>query len=82
MIDFDIESARHAKRMISSEKDKRDFVIYLLREIGGLSNQKIGSVFNLTYSSVSRRVSDLGSRFQKDKDLFKQYQVLKSKIKV
>ncbi len=68
--------------MISLEKDKRDFVIYLLREIGGVSNQKIGEFFNLTYSSVSRRVTDLEKRFQKDKELFKQYKALKSKIKV
>lgn len=82
LLDFDIEKAIDAKRMIALEKDKRDFILYLLREIGGLSNQKIGSFFNLTYSSVSRRVSDLGNRFQKEKKLFQQYQAFKSKIKV
>lgn len=81
-LDFDIEAARHAKRMLSAEKDKRDFVIYLLWEIGKFSNQKIGSMFNLTYSSVSRRVSDLRHRFQKNNRLFNQYQAIKSKIKV
>ncbi len=82
LLDFDIEKAIDAKRMISPEKDKRDFILYLLREISGLSNQKIGDIFNLTYSSVSRRVSDLGHRFQKENKLFKQYQTFKSKIKV
>ncbi|MGB9499582.1 MAG: transposase [Dissulfuribacterales bacterium] len=82
LLDFDIEKAIDAKRMMSSEKDKRDFVLYLLRELGGLSNQKIGSIFNLTYSSVSRRASDLGNRFQKEKKLFKKYQDFKSKIKI
>jgi len=82
LLAFDIEKAIDAGRLISSEKDKRVFVLYLLRELGGLSNQKIGSIFNLTYSSVSRRVSDLGNRFQKDKKLFKKYQDFKSKIKI
>jgi len=36
----------------------------------------------LTYSSVSRRVSDLGDRFRKEKKLFKKYQDFKSKIKI
>jgi putative transposase len=82
ILDFDIEKARHTKRMVSEEKDKRDFIMYLLWESGGLPNQKIGSVFNLTYSSVSRRVSDIRNRLTTDKNLQKHYQELKSKIKV
>jgi REP-associated tyrosine transposase len=82
ILEFDIEKARLARRMISNEKDKRDFIMYLLWEIGGLSNQKIGLIFDLTYSSVSRRVGDLGKRIQKDKKLNMKYQALKSKIKV
>jgi len=82
LLDIDIEKVCLAKRMVAGEKDKRDFIMYLLWEIGGLSHKTIGKVFNLTYSSVSRRVSDLQKRFQKDKKLFDQYQALKSNIKV
>jgi putative transposase len=53
IMDFDIEKARLSKRMVSQEKDKRDFIMYLMWEFGGLSNQKIAEAFNLTYSSVS-----------------------------
>jgi putative transposase len=82
MLGLDIEAVCQARRMLSSEKDKRDLIIYLLRDIGGFSNREIGLVFNLTYSSVSRRVSETGGRLKKDKDMYNQYDVLKSKIKV
>lgn len=82
LLDFDIKKVINARRLMRQEKDKRDFVIYLMREMGGLSNQKIGSAFNLTYSSVSRRAKDLRNRFQKDKKLFDKYLEFKSKIKM
>ena len=57
-LDFDVGSAAAQKRISASEKDKRDWLIYLLRENGSWTNQEIGSCSGLTYSAVRRRVGE------------------------
>ena len=79
-LDIDIESFRNSKRINDKEKDKRDLLIYLLRQTGRFSNDEIGGFFGLTYSAVSSRCKVIGHRISKDKELEKKYFVLKSQI--
>ena len=81
-LNFDLEAAAAKKRIPAGEKDKRDLMIYLLWENGGLTNQEIGAYFGLTYSSVSRRVSGTGERLKQEKELRDIFMTLKSQIKV
>ncbi len=83
VLDFNLAaSAGRGRRIPASLKDKRDLLIYLLWEDGGLTNQEIGSYFGLTYSAVSRRVGETGKRIKQEKELMDAFASLKSQIKV
>jgi len=82
ILNFDLGSIDRPKRMTPEQREKRDFMIYLLWETGRFTNQKIGELFGLTYSTISRRVSDFGIRLTKGKRFQERYQQLKSQIKV
>ncbi len=66
---FDLEGARSASRIAGEEKEKRDTLIYLLRKTGRLSNREIGRLMGLSYSMVSRVVSDFSGRVVDEKDI-------------
>ncbi|MFH2092803.1 MAG: transposase [Pseudomonadota bacterium] len=79
---FDLESACIGKKIAHDEKEKRDMLIYLLWKTGHLSNQEIGNLFGLTYSSVSKVVSIFGSRVRSEKRVRIQFERLNSQFKV
>lgn len=81
-LDFDFKAAAAAGKGIPpADRDKRDLLIYLLWESGQLTNQEIGSFFGLTYSSVSRRVTEIRKRLQQKKEFNDAFESLKSQIK-
>ena len=81
-MDFNLESARIAKKIVPDEKEKRDMLIYLLWKIGHLSNQEIGSFFGVTYSAVSKVVSAFHGRVQAEAELGAKFDMLYSQFKV
>jgi chromosomal replication initiation ATPase DnaA len=68
-------------RVAAADKDRRDILIYLLWETGKYTNMRIGDLFGLTYSSISRRVKITKSRIRSGDELMGQYETLKSQIK-
>ncbi len=78
----DIEAFRKGLRVKDSEKERRDLLIYLLWELGQYKNFEIGKPFGLGYSSVSRRVSIVRSKMEKNKGLQRKYEIIKSIIKM
>jgi putative transposase len=66
----------------TADKDKRDIMIYLLWETGKYTNMRIGNLFGLTYSSISRRVNITKSGIAGGDQIRGRYQLLKSQIKV
>jgi REP element-mobilizing transposase RayT len=82
VLGLDIEAARNAGKMRDSEKEKRDLLIYLLWKTGRYSNQEIGTLFRLTYSSISRSVKAINTRIFDKQRLKEQYQLLNSHFKV
>jgi REP element-mobilizing transposase RayT len=82
VLNFDLESARKAKKIAPNEKEKRDILIYFLWKTGGMSNKEIGSLFGVTYSTVSKVVSVFGGRVQAEKELRAQFKYLNSQFKV
>lgn len=78
----DIEVFRQASRIKDSQKEDRDLLIYLLWEQGQYNNSEIGDPFGLGYSSVSRRVSIVKSKLEKDQELRRKYEKIKSLIKM
>jgi REP element-mobilizing transposase RayT len=55
VLDCDINHFRESGRITGEARDKRDAILYLLWETGKYSNQEVGELMGLTYSSVSRR---------------------------
>lgn len=82
ILGFNLEAARISKKIDPGEKDKRDFLIYLLWKTGRLSNSKIGFYFGLTYSAISRSVKVIHDRISAEQKLRDKYEILKSQIKV
>jgi REP element-mobilizing transposase RayT len=78
----DIEVFRQASRIKDSQKEDRDLLIYLLWEQGQYKNSEIGDLFGLGYSSVSRRVSIVKSELEKNQELQRKYEKIKSLIKM
>ncbi len=77
-----IEIFRQASRIKDSQKEDRDLLIYLLWEQGRYKNSEIGTPFGLGYSSVSRRVSIMKSKLEKNRELQRKYEKIKSLIKM
>ena len=81
-LEYDLGQQPLSKRAPLEEKNKRDFLIFILWELGNLSYECIGGYFGITYSAISHRVKELRDKFSQDKQLLKQYRLLKSNIKV
>ena len=82
IINCDIEKLKRSHRVSTSEIENRDMLIYLLWRSGRFSNSEIGRLIGLTYSSVSKRVTILQRRLERDKRLKSKYEKIKSQIKV
>jgi hypothetical protein len=82
ILNCDLATIKQSRRVLETEKDNRDMMIYYLWENGGITNEQIGDLFGLTYSSISRRVREFSERCKKDKSLKRNYDWLKSQIKV
>ena len=76
------EHFRKSKRISNAEKLNRDMLIYLLWQLGQLTNQQIGEKFGLTYSAVSQRVSIFKELLKKNQALRRKFNRFKSQIKI
>jgi putative transposase len=82
LLDFEIELVRGNKKISHDDKENRDMLAFLLWKTGRLSNQEIGSYFNLTYSSISKIVSNFNNRLHAEKMLKSKFDKLNSQFKV
>ena len=73
---------RRSLRISGQCVDKRDLLIYLLWETGLYKNREIGDLLGLTYSSISRRANITRARISKDSKFKRQFEELKSQIKM
>jgi REP element-mobilizing transposase RayT len=78
----DLESFRKSKRIKRSDKGKRDLLLYLLWEQGIYKGKEIGDLFGLGYSAVSRRAYVIRETMAGDRRMKKEYEKLKSIIKI
>jgi len=77
-----IDDFSKKQRVRGQLKEKRDLMIYFIWQTGSLTNEKIGSLFGITYSSVSHSVRSVRSKMTKDSkfraycdDLYSQFKV-------
>ena len=79
---IDLDSVCKSRRISRNERDQRDFLIYLLWESGRFGNRQIGLHLGISFSNVSRRITEIRRRFDRDKGLKRKYQMLKAQVKV
>ena len=53
----DLTSLQGASRISAQDKDNRDLLVYVIWITGMMTNEKIGSFFGVTHSSVSHSVN-------------------------
>ena len=76
------EDFRKSKRISKADKLSRDLLIYLLWQLGQLTNQQIGDKFGLTYSAVSQRVSIFKGMLAENQAVCKKFNQIKSQMKI
>ena len=79
---YNLKRFRRSARISNADRDIRDMLIYLLWEIGQYTNQEIGGLFGLGYSSISQRVKMFKLQLRENSDLAQRYNLIKSQIKM
>ena len=81
-IDCRVDHFRDSLRISKADKMNRDLMLYLLWHSGLYTNQQIGELFGLSYSSVSRRAALARKRIREDATLQRKIQQLSDLIKL
>ncbi|CAG0970180.1 hypothetical protein ANRL3_01447 [Anaerolineae bacterium] len=76
----DVNDFLQSSRISDSNKLNRDLMIYLLWSTGWYTNQEIGDLFGLGYSSISRRVTIMKLKLSKEDGINKSFKCLFSKL--
>ena len=79
---IDPDALRRSKRVAKDLRDQRDLLIYILWESGRFANIEIGSLLGISYSNVSRRISEIRKKLDKDRGLRGKLKDLSALIKV
>jgi chromosomal replication initiation ATPase DnaA len=77
-----MERFKQSAKVAAPDVEKRDMLLFVIRQLGVLTNQKIGERSGLTHSAVSRRVSLFKKALKTDAALRLRVNELKSKIKI
>jgi len=82
IVQIDIDKCVQAKRLHGIDKHKRDLIIYFLWNKGLTTNEKIGQLFNMSYSAISHCVKIFKEKMDKDKKVKHQFEKLISQCKL
>lgn len=82
LLECDVNEFKKLPRVSRTQKEKRNLIIYLIWKTGLLTNEKIGAMFDLTYSSVSHSVKAVKFRMEKEHNYRDYIEDLHSQFKV
>jgi len=82
IVQIDIDKCVQTKRLHGIDKHKRDLIIYFLWNKGITTNEKIGQLFNMSYSAISHCVKIFKEKMNKDKKVKSQFEKLISQCKL
>ena len=80
-IDCDLDHFKHTTRIAKKERDDRDLLVLSAWKTGLLTNDEIGRIFGMTYSSVSHIVRSVRLRMQQDSNLKERFDQIYSLFK-
>jgi REP element-mobilizing transposase RayT len=81
ILQCNLQRFKNSPRINQADKTKRDILIYLLWQQGQYTNLQIGDLFDLTHSSVSRRVTIIRKKMELEQNFHRQVKAIKSQIK-
>ena len=82
VLECDISSLINPKRLKGPDKYKRDILILLLWNTGLYRNYEIAKIFNISYSSVSKQVSNIKLNLKKNPQISKIFEKVNSLFKM
>jgi putative transposase len=82
LLGCDVEEFRRGGRVSPQRSLERDLLLYVIRQMGVLTDHQLGGMFGLGYSAVSRRAGLFKAKLQENRALQRKYGQLKSKIKM
>jgi putative transposase len=82
MLDCDLDHFRRVPRITKADRDDRDLLVLSVWKTGVLTNDKIGRLFGMTYSSVSHIVRSIRLRMEQDNSLKERFDHIYSLFKI
>ena len=82
IVQIDIDKRVQAKRLRGIDKDQSDLIVYFLWNKGLMTNEKLGQVFNMSYSAISHCGKIFKEKMNKDKEVKKQFEEINSQFKL
>jgi hypothetical protein len=73
ILNCDLDCFRRSPRILKAERDDRDLLVFSVWKIDNLTNDKIGRVFGIMYSSISHIVRSVRLRMEDNRDLKKKF---------
>jgi len=82
MLDIDMLFCRQSRRIPKEIKVNRDMLVYCIWKTGLLTNEKIGDLFGVSYSSISHIVKLVQSKLDTDKTFREKLKKINSLFKI
>jgi len=82
ILDCDLDHFRQVPRITKAERDDRDLLVFSVWKTGLLTNEKIGRLFGMTYSSISHIVKTVRLRMEEERDLKEKFSQIYSQFKM
>jgi len=81
-VQIDMRLCVQSKRLRGIDKHKRDLIVYSLWNKGLMTNEKLGSFFNISGSAVSHSVKVFQEKMKRDKNVKMQLEKINSQFKL
>lgn len=73
MLEVDMSFCRQSKRIPKEFKTNRDLLVFCIWKTGLMTNEKIGELFGMSYSSVSHIAKSVQARLGTDKEFIRKF---------
>jgi putative transposase len=82
VLNCNLDHFRQVPRIRKLDRDNRDLLVFSVWDTGLLTNEEIGRLFGMTYSSVSHIVSSIKLRIKGNRELKEKYNQINSLYKM